>query len=109
MCRNQHDPHFERELAAFQEARGGDSSGESQEESRAEQVVQGGTNYRSCRIHFNFDRLRADSTAAGQSAETSEEGRQWKYAEEDNALFTLKWSDLDSPFNNYPFLPLFFL
>lgn len=72
MCRNHHDPHLERELAALQEARGGDGFGEPQEEGRTEQVIQGRTNYRSRRTQVH-DKLRANSTTAGQSAETSEE------------------------------------
>lgn len=74
MCRNQHDPHFERKLATLQEARGSDSFGEPQKESGTEQIVQS-RNYRSGRNHVVLDKLRADSTTAGQSAETSKEGR----------------------------------
>jgi len=77
MCRNQHDPHLERELAALQETRGGGGFGEPQEEGRTEQVIQSGSNYRFCRIYV-LDKLRADSRTARQSAETSEEGRRWK-------------------------------
>lgn len=76
MCRNHYDPHLERELAALEEARGGDSSGKPQEEGRAEQVVQSGANYRSRRSHHVLDKLRADSRTTGQSAETSEEDTQ---------------------------------
>lgn len=63
MCRNQHDPHLERELAALQEARRSDGFGESQEESGTEQVVQS-RNYRPGRNYVVLDKLRADSTTA---------------------------------------------
>lgn len=75
MCRNHYDPHLKRELAAFQKARGGDGFGEPQEKGRTEQVIQGGPNYRFCRSYLIFDKLRADSRTAGQSAKTFEEGR----------------------------------
>lgn len=75
MCRNQHDPHVERELAALQKARGGNGLGESQEEGRTKQAVQGRTDRRSGRVQVVLADLRADPTAAGQSAEAAEESK----------------------------------
>lgn len=79
MCRNQHDSHFERELAALEEARGGDSVRKSQEKSGTEQIVQGGSNNRIDRIDLVHAAPRAGSTAAGQSAETFKEGKGGSY------------------------------
>lgn len=64
MCRNQHNPHLERKLAAIQEARGGEGLGESQEEGRTKQIVQGGENRRSGCIYLVLAKLRTNSTTA---------------------------------------------
>lgn len=74
MCRNQYDPYVERQLAALQEARGGDGLGKSQEEGRTEQAVQSRPDRRSGRFQVVLADLRADPTTIGQSAQAPEEG-----------------------------------